>query len=85
MEEEIKKIIIKEKELAQKLWEIPFASSNLDRLTKEELLLLNEVILERISFEKEEWEKLDIKDLLFEQKCWLIECLDDEFFNRMKD
>lgn len=68
--------------LAQKIWEIPFASQNLQKLTKKELLLLFEEALTRISFEKEEWWELDLKDLLFEQKCWLIECLDSEFFNR---
>lgn len=72
------------RKLAQKIWEIPFASQNLQKLTKKELLLLFEEALTRISFEKEEWNKLDLKDLLFEQKCWLIECLDNNFFKREK-
>lgn len=71
--------------LAQKIWEIPFASQNLQKLTKKELLLLFEEVLTRISFEKEEWYELDIKDILFEEKCWLIECLDSDFFNRIRE
>lgn len=69
--------------IAKKIWEIPFASQNLQKLTKKELLLLFEEVLTRISFEKEEWQGLDIKDLLFEQKCWLITTLDPEFFEKM--
>lgn len=83
-----KETVINDKErqrLAQKIWEIPFASQNLQELTKKELLLLFEEVTTRISNEKSEWYELDIKDLLFEQKCWLIECLDSDFFNRMKE
>lgn len=69
--------------IAKKIWEIPFASQNLQKLTKKELLLLFEEVLTRISFEKEEWQGLDIKDLLFEQKCWLITTLDPEFFEKI--
>lgn len=83
-----KETVINDKErqrLAQKIWGIPFASQNLQELTKKELLLLFEEVITRISNEKSEWYELDIKDLLFEQKCWLIECLDSDFFNRMKE
>lgn len=76
---------VERQRLAQKIWEIPFASQNLQKLTKKELLLLFEEVLTQISFEKEEWRELDIKDILFEEKCWLIECLDSDFFNRMKE
>lgn len=70
--------------LAQKLWDIPFVRQNLQKLTKKELLLLLEVVLTRISYENSEWWELDIKDILFEQKCWLIECLDSDFFKQNK-
>lgn len=71
-----------QKRLARKIWDIPFASSNLHKLTKKELLMLIEEVLIRISFENPAWHELDIKDILFEQKCWLVECLDNDFFNR---
>lgn len=69
----------KKKELARKIWDMPFASSNLHKLTKVELLTLIDAILIDISY-KDGWNELDIKDLLFEQKCWLIELLDSRFF-----
>ena len=68
------------RKLAQKIWDIPFASSNLDKLTKQELLILIYGVLERVSDDKKEWYELDLKDLLFEEKCWLITTLDPEFF-----
>ena len=71
--------------IAKKIWETPFASSNLQVLKKSQLLILIRDILNRIGWEYEElWTKLDIKDLLFEEKCWLIECLDSDFFKREK-
>lgn len=73
-----------ERKLAQKIWDIPFASSNLDKLTKQELLILIYGVLERVSDDKKEWYELDLKDFLFEQKCWLIKCLDNNFFKREK-
>lgn len=78
-----KETVINDKErqrLAQKIWKIPFASQNLQELTKKELLLLFEEVITRISNEKSEWDELDFMDLLFEQKYWLIECLDSDFF-----
>lgn len=76
MEEKEKKAI------AKKIWDIPFASSNLDKLTKQELVILTHSMLDRVT-NNEEWFELDLKDL-FEQKCWLIECLDNNFFKREK-
>ena len=70
------------RKLAQKIWNIPFASSNLYKLTKKELLILIDSIIEQVSWKKEEWWELDIKDLMFERKCYLIECLDNDFFKR---
>ena len=66
------------------MWEIPFVSANLDLLTKKELVTLIESVIIKISDEKEEWWELDIKDLMFERKCYLIECLDNDFFKREK-
>lgn len=54
------------------------------KLTKRELLMLIEEVLIRISFENLGWNELDIKDILFKQKCWLIECLDNGFFKTEK-
>lgn len=71
-----------EKKLARKIWNIPFVRQNLHKLTKKELILLLEVVLTRISYENSEYWERDIKDILFEQKCWLIECLDNKFFER---
>lgn len=82
MEEEFEIIKEKQKRLAKKIWDISFASSNFDKLTKKELLILIDAILVKI--EKAEWSELDLKDFMFEQKCILIECLDEEFFNREK-
>lgn len=78
MEEKEKKAI------AKKIWDTPFASSNLQVLKKSELIILIESILNRIAWENIEWCELDIKDILFEEKCWLIECLDNNFFKREK-
>lgn len=69
-----------EKKLAKKIWNIPFASLNLHKLTKKELLILIESILLDKCFKTEEWNGLDIKAVLFEQKCYLIECLANKFF-----
>ena len=77
-----KGILSEEQKLAKKIWEIPFASSNLDILTKKELVILIESVIIKISDEKEEWRELYLKDLLFVRKCWLIECLDEDFFKK---
>ncbi len=75
MEEKEKKAI------AKKLWDTPFASSNLQVLKKSQLLILVREILDRIGWEYEvQWSELDIKDISFEEKCWLITTLDPEFF-----
>lgn len=73
-------------DIAKKIWSIPFASRNLHKLKKSELLILVQAILNRIDWEYEEqWTNLDIKDLLFEEKCWLIETLYPNFFKRKED
>lgn len=70
-------------EIAKKLWNTPFASTNLHLLKKSELLILVREILNRIGWEYEtQWRELDIKDILFEEKCWLIEMLDPDFFKK---
>ena len=75
MEEKEKKAI------AQKIWNTPFASTNLQVLKKSQLLTLIREILNRIGWEYEaQWHKLDIKDVLFEEKCWLITTLAPDFF-----
>lgn len=73
-------------DLAQKILDIPFASANLHKLTKKELLMLIEGMLEKIGIDyKDEWFEMDIKDILFDQKCWLIEALDPHFFDKKED
>lgn len=79
----MKDIEKEEKAIAKKLWKTPFASRNLQVLKKSELLILIGEILNRIGWEYEnQWHELDIKDVLFEEKCWLIEMLDPEFFKK---
>lgn len=70
------------KEIANKIWDTPFASRNLQVLKKSQLAILIDSILDRISYENPEWDELDVKDILFEEKCWLIETLDPDFFER---
>lgn len=72
------------KEIANKIWDTPFASVNLQVLKKSQLVILIESILFRIFYENPEYYELDIKDILFEEKCWLIETLDPDFFERSK-
>lgn len=70
-------------DLAKKIWDIPFATANLHKLTKNELLILIEGMLERIGIDyKKDWFEIDIKDIMFDQKCWLIEALDPHFFDK---
>lgn len=72
---------IENQKIAKKIWDTPFASSNLQVLNKSQLLILIREILNRVGWEYESiWHELDIKDLLFEEKCWLIETLDPDFF-----
>lgn len=70
------------KEIANKIWDTSFASRNLQVLKKSQLVILIDSILDRISYENPEWDELDVKDILFEEKCWLIETLDPDFFER---
>lgn len=74
-----------QKKLARKIWAIPFASQNLEKLSKKELLILIEAMLIEISFKNEDFHELDIKDILFEEKCWLIDCLDSDFFKDIQE
>lgn len=88
MEEWEKEYIKEEKikhKIAKKIWDIPFFVSNAEQLTKKELLILLDAILYKIGCDYEpSWFEMDIKDILFDQKCWLIEALDKDFFNREK-
>lgn len=69
-------------DLAQKIWDIPFASTNLHKLKKKELLILIDEMLYKIATDYEgDWFEEDVKDVLFNQKCWLIEALDPHFFD----
>ena len=67
--------------LAEKIWDIPFAVNNLNKLNKKELLVLIDCMLNRIACDyKDDWFEMDWKDILFDQKCWLIEAVDNKFF-----
>lgn len=67
--------------IAQKIWDTPFASSNLHVLKKSQLVTLVREILNRIGWEYEtQWPNSDIKVRLFDEKCWLIETLNPNFF-----
>ena len=69
--------------LAKKIWGIPLAVNNLNKLTKKELLNLIDSMLDRIACDyMHHWFEMDWKDILFDQKCWLIESIDSEFFSK---
>ena len=69
--------------LAEKIWDIPFAVNNLNKLTKKELLVLIDCMLDRIACDYEDdWFEMDWKDILFDQKCWLIESIESKFFSK---
>ena len=69
--------------LAKKIWDIPFAVNNLNKLTKKELLVLIDCMLDRIACDyKDDWFEMDWKVILFDQKCWLIESIDSKFFSK---
>ena len=73
----------RKKAIAQKIWDTPFASGNLQVLKKSQLLILVREILNRIGWEYDvQWTKLDIKHLMFSEKCWLITTLDPDFFEK---
>lgn len=72
----------KEIKIADKIWNTPFASRNLQILKKSQLITLIEDILDRIIWEKPEYQERDIKDILFEEKCWLIETLVPSYFGK---
>lgn len=72
-------------ELADKIWNIPFVVANLNKLTKKELSMLVSEMLNKIGCDYEtSWFEMDAKDILFDQKCWLIEALDKDFFKKEK-
>ena len=72
---------VRKKELAQIIWNKPF-HTGLMKFTKKDLLILINEITTRIGWENKNWNELDIKDVIFEEKCWLIETLDENFFKR---
>ena len=79
-EEENKKVIVKT------LWDNPFLSG-LEKLTKDQLLLLVACCAEELDELKnlggyDCHDERDAKDLYWDQKCVLIECVDSEFFNK---
>ena len=69
-----------EKQLALKIWDTPFAVSCLKDFSKKELVTMLNSLLDFYSDEK--LFECDAKDILFSQKCDLIESLDPEFFKR---
>lgn len=73
------------KKIAQTIWDNAFFFG-LNKLTKKELILLVESMVEDLDFYvnlHEDWEdERDFKDLFFDQKCLMIKCLDPDFFKR---
>lgn len=67
--------------MAKRIWNKPFFEA-VGKFRKKELLILLDSILTRISYENNKWHELDIKDTLFEEKCWLIETLNPNFFGK---
>lgn len=72
----------RKKKIAQTIWENPFMSG-ISHLTRKELELCIEALTEKLSAVLDEgfYEK-DIKCIIFDEKCNLIECLDTDFFKR---
>ena len=68
------------KDLALKIWNIPFAAVNLHKLKKSELVLLLNDVLSHLEWNSDNDSDVDYKDFLFERKCFLIESLDPFFF-----
>lgn len=67
--------------LAKRIWDTPFLGG-LKKFTKKELLLLIDKILDNRFFTTEEQYDWDIKDINWDQKCWLIEILNPNFFEK---
>ena len=90
MSEEIAKLVEqeeKDKELiVRTLWKNPFLSG-LGKLNKRQLIVLVECcaekldILENLGGDVNNDER-DAKDLFWDQKCVLMECVDSNFFNK---
>lgn len=72
------------KKIAKTIWDNPFFSG-INKLKKEELKAIVESLINKWSWENDSLHELDIKDLLFEEKCYLIESLDEEFFKNEKE
>lgn len=76
----------KERQLAKIIWENPFFSG-LTKLKKADLIYIIENLLDALDFELnlEDPSIVDerkIKDIIWDQKCLLIESLDEKFFDR---
>lgn len=77
------------KKIAQTIWDNMFCSG-VNKLTKKQLILLVDALVERLDFHinlHEDWncDERDFKDLFFDQKCIMIDCIDDKFFERDKE
>lgn len=70
--------------IAKKLSDTPFATTNLSFLKKSQLLILINSILTRITYDSDRWLDDDIKAILSNQKCWLIEALVPDFFEKIE-
>lgn len=68
-------------EIAKKIWDTPFATANLEVLKKDQLVILIQQMLFAIGEDKG-WHEEDLKDGMFDEKCYLIELLDPDFFER---
>lgn len=78
-EEEVQKKII-----ADILWKNPFLSG-ITELNKTQLCVLTDALIEKLDFYVNlngDWnvDERDFKDILFDQKCLMIETLDPDFF-----
>lgn len=68
--------------IAKKLFDTPFATTNLSFLKKSQLLILINSILTRLT--DDNWVEDDIKTILYHQKYWLIEALAPDFFEKIE-
>lgn len=74
--------LARRKELAQIIWDNSFFSGLL-KFKKSDLYILVTLLVEKLDFTC--MDERDFKDKFFDEKCILIEILDDDFFKRDKE
>ncbi len=91
MKFDYEKIVELRKQSAQIIWDNPFFTG-LPKLTRKQLYECIDVLVSKLDEERyyrnygyESGDMRDAKDIAWDQKCQLIECLDEEFFKRKRE